>query len=85
MKNGAFWVVTPCGSCKNREDNILHSHRRENLKSYTTFFIVTAVKFLNVLGTFLPTRLNFMSDSPAPQSGGQFLLQYYNSLTRDAV
>jgi hypothetical protein len=28
MKNGVFWVVTPC------EDTILHSHRRENLKSY---------------------------------------------------
>jgi hypothetical protein len=45
MKNGVFWVVTPCGSCKNLltratwrnnpEDTILHSHRRENLKSYT--------------------------------------------------
>jgi hypothetical protein len=75
VKNGVFWVVTPCGSCKNRrfggnwrllhegdkigelgttqastssetsvltratrrnnpEDTILHSHRRENLKSY---------------------------------------------------
>jgi hypothetical protein len=31
-------MLTPCGSCKNRrnnpEDTILHSHRRENLKSY---------------------------------------------------
>jgi hypothetical protein len=27
VKNGVFWDVTPCGS-------ILHSHRRENLKSY---------------------------------------------------
>jgi hypothetical protein len=78
MKNAVFWVVTPCGSCKNvrcvrrllvaacvvpsspifvtlmmekpgssdtpvltraiwrnnPEDTILHSHRRENLKSY---------------------------------------------------
>jgi hypothetical protein len=45
MKNGAFWDVRPRGSCKNRrfggttrltipEDAILHSHRRENLKSY---------------------------------------------------
>jgi hypothetical protein len=23
MKNGVFWVVTPCGSCKNPEDTIL--------------------------------------------------------------
>jgi hypothetical protein len=61
LKNGVFWDVTPCGSCKNRrfvtlikealgasvtsvlpratrrkipEDTILHSQRRENLKSY---------------------------------------------------
>jgi hypothetical protein len=45
MKNGVFWDVTPCDSCKNRrfggttrrnipEDTILHSNRRENLKSY---------------------------------------------------
>jgi hypothetical protein len=87
MKNGVFWDVTPCGSCKNRRfrgtsprssgcqefvynvssspilvtlimeslrtsetlglaratrcnipgDGILHSHRRENLKSYNLF------------------------------------------------
>jgi hypothetical protein len=35
MKNGVFWDVTPCGSCNIQEDTILHSHRRENLKSYT--------------------------------------------------
>jgi hypothetical protein len=40
LKNGVFWVVTPCGSFtratrrNNPEDTILHSHRRENLKSY---------------------------------------------------
>jgi hypothetical protein len=64
MKNGVFWVVTPCGSCKNRrfggtwrllhqgslvltratrcnnpEDTILHSHRRENLKSYKFWYV----------------------------------------------
>jgi hypothetical protein len=39
MKNGVFWVVTPCGSCKNPEDTILHSHRRENLKSYLLLFL----------------------------------------------
>jgi hypothetical protein len=32
LKNGVFWVVKQCGS---PEDTILHSHRRENLKSYT--------------------------------------------------
>jgi hypothetical protein len=36
LKNGVFWDVTPCGS-------ILHSHRRENLKSYigTTLAVTT--------------------------------------------
>jgi hypothetical protein len=39
MKNGVFWDVTPCGSCKNQqrnipEDGILHSHCRENLRAY---------------------------------------------------
>jgi hypothetical protein len=38
MKNGVFWNVTPCGSCKNiTEDAILHSHRREKLKSYIEY------------------------------------------------
>jgi hypothetical protein len=32
MKNGVFWVVTTRRN--NPEDTILHSHRRENLKSY---------------------------------------------------
>jgi hypothetical protein len=34
LKNGVFWDVTPCGSCNIPEDTILHSYRRENLKSY---------------------------------------------------
>jgi hypothetical protein len=37
LKNGVFWVVTPCTQRNNPEDIILHSHRRENLKSYIVF------------------------------------------------
>jgi hypothetical protein len=34
IKNAIFWDVTRCGPCKNiPEGGILHSHRRENLKS----------------------------------------------------
>jgi hypothetical protein len=42
LKNGVFWDVMPCGSCKNltrairhniSEDAILHSHHCEDLKS----------------------------------------------------
>jgi hypothetical protein len=34
MKNAVFCYVTPCGS---PEDAIIHSHCRENLKSYIVF------------------------------------------------
>jgi hypothetical protein len=38
LKNCVFWDVTPCGSCKNwrvrRLLVIVHSHCRENFKSY---------------------------------------------------
>jgi hypothetical protein len=37
MKNGVFWVVTPCGSCK----NLVRTQK-------TPFFIVTAVKTSNL-------------------------------------
>jgi hypothetical protein len=44
VKNGVFWDVTPCGACKNRrnipEDAIVHSYRRENLKSYTVLCVL---------------------------------------------
>jgi hypothetical protein len=33
MNNAVFWAVRPCGSCIS-EDGILHSHRREILRSY---------------------------------------------------
>jgi hypothetical protein len=36
MKNSVFWDVTPGDSCK---DDILHSHRRENLKSYKLLYL----------------------------------------------
>jgi hypothetical protein len=42
MKNGVFWDVTPCGSCRScsniPEDAILHSHCCENLNSYMHLF-----------------------------------------------
>jgi hypothetical protein len=46
LKNGVFWVVTPCGSCKNQ---IQEPQGVRTLKN--PFFIVTAVKTSNL--TFL--------------------------------
>jgi hypothetical protein len=50
LKNGVFWDVTPCGSCKNRrnipEDTILHSHGRENLKYYALCFVYKTRHFI---------------------------------------
>jgi hypothetical protein len=52
MKNGVFWVVTPCGSCKNPEDTILQTEvcflpqlkltqsQKLSLKSFCIFFLV---------------------------------------------
>jgi hypothetical protein len=34
LKNGVFWVLTRATRRNIPEDTILHSHRRENLKSY---------------------------------------------------
>jgi hypothetical protein len=34
MKIAVFWVVAPCSLVDNPEDSNLHTHRRENLKSY---------------------------------------------------
>jgi cytidine deaminase len=35
MKNGVFWDVTPCGSCKNRLTELGISSQRESVASYT--------------------------------------------------
>jgi hypothetical protein len=56
MKNGVFWDVTQCGCCKNRRCNIpgdviLHSHCRENLKSYLLVCVRTghtSIRFASV-------------------------------------
>jgi hypothetical protein len=40
MKNGVFWVVTPCGSCKNPEDTILY-----NIPAYDTVNCGVWVKY----------------------------------------
>jgi hypothetical protein len=39
MKNGVFWVVTPCGSCKNQEPHGVTTQK-------TPFFIISFVQEL---------------------------------------
>jgi hypothetical protein len=46
------------------EDTILNSHRRKNLKSYTAFFIVTAVKTSNLTFSLISPE-QFSSGEPA--------------------
>jgi hypothetical protein len=56
MKMAVFWVVAPCSlvnfyqttRCYNPEDSNLHTHRRENLKSYSTCNIFT-IEQINTL------------------------------------
>jgi hypothetical protein len=63
VKNGVFWVVTPCGSRRNNpEDTLLHSHRRENLKSYKLRWSLTGRRrldcfFLPFVGTVFKLRI----------------------------
>jgi hypothetical protein len=50
-KMAVFWVVAPCSLVNwykstrryNPEDSHLHSHRRENLKSYQEVFVFVSV------------------------------------------
>jgi hypothetical protein len=39
MKNGVFWIVTPCGSCKNPEDTILQSFSLSNCRNFHIFYL----------------------------------------------
>jgi hypothetical protein len=39
LENGVFWVLTRATRRNNPENTILHSHRRENLKSYNAVFL----------------------------------------------
>jgi hypothetical protein len=43
-------VLTRATRRNNPEDTILHSHRRENLKSYTSFFVFIGLWFENAMG-----------------------------------
>jgi hypothetical protein len=43
LKNGVFWVLTRATRRNNPEDTILHSHRRENLKSYSYSIVLSRV------------------------------------------
>jgi hypothetical protein len=53
LKNGVFWVVTPCGSCRFLQE----PHGITTQK--TPFFIVTAVKTSNLKYQFSsPTSLS---------------------------
>jgi hypothetical protein len=51
LKNGVFWVVTPCGFCKNRRFGgtwrLLQEPHGVTTQE-TPFFIVTAVKTSNL-------------------------------------
>jgi hypothetical protein len=57
IKNGVFWDVTPCGSCKNRRFGGTwrwFSQEPHGVTSQKTpFFIVTAVKISNLTIFFI--------------------------------
>jgi hypothetical protein len=53
LKNAVFWDVVPCRSCVNRRFGDLHGATSQK----TAFFIVTAVKTLNLIYFFCLRRL----------------------------
>jgi hypothetical protein len=65
MKNGVFWVVTPCGSCKNRRfggtQRLLHQvtrigELRTTLAITSNRCMLRSVRQLLVTATFLVHR-----------------------------
>jgi hypothetical protein len=57
MKNGVFWDVTPCGSCKNLQE----PHGVTSQK--TPFFIVTAVKTSNLTNDLIIDTVDERTDN----------------------
>jgi hypothetical protein len=50
MKNGVFWVVTPCGSCKNQEPHGVTTQK-------TQFFTVVVTSSCNLLSAVNPVAI----------------------------
>jgi hypothetical protein len=62
MKNGVFWVLTRATRRNNPEDTILHSHRLENLKSYSV------IPSSPILVTLMMEALSFSETSVLTRS-----------------
>jgi hypothetical protein len=54
MKNGAFWEVMPCHNIP--DDTILHSYRREKLKSYNFCYVCSGRGDTDMLVTVIYIR-----------------------------
>jgi hypothetical protein len=82
MKNGVFWDVMPCGSCKNLQE----PHGVTSQK--TPFFIVTAVKTSNLTNSdYISNRFlckKHMSPSMTMKSSNVDLLcQWIKTITME--
>jgi hypothetical protein len=56
MKNGIFWDVTPCGSCKNRRFGGTYQFHQQGDKNSGTVFILSVRQSLvtaNIVPSFL--------------------------------